>query len=196
VTAVEAERVACATAAADVVTCGVGPAAAAAATAAMLARGRYDAVLSAGIGGGFLGVAVGEVVVASAIVFADLGVATPDGFVPVSTLGFGTDRYDVRADLVETLAGRTGARTGTILTVATATGTDERARSLKQRFPDAVAEAMEGAGVAAAAACYAVPYAEVRSVSNVVGQRDRSRWRVEPALSALSEAMSAIGDLA
>jgi futalosine hydrolase len=194
VTAVEAERVACA-AAADVLTCGVGPAAAAAATAATLARGRYDAVLSAGIGGGFAGVALGEVVVASAIVFADLGVETPDGFTPVSALGFGTDRYEVRADLVATLAGRTGARTGTILTVATATGTDERARTLLQRFPDAVAEAMEGAGVAAAAQCHGIPYAEVRVVSNVAGRRDRDAWRVEPALAALSEAMSAIGDL-
>jgi futalosine hydrolase len=195
VTAVEAERLACAAAAADVVACGVGPASAAATTAAMLARGRYDAVLSAGIGGGFPGVAVGEVVIASAIVFADLGVATPDGFMPVSALGFGTDRYEVRADLVATLARRTGGRTGAILTVATATGTDERARSLQRRFPDAVAEAMEGAGVAAAAACYALPYAEVRSVSNMVGRRDRGAWSIEPALSALSAAMSAIGDL-
>jgi len=207
VTAVEAERAACIRGAADVVVGGVGPAAAAAGTAATLARGDYDLVLSAGIGGGFAavgdgvgdgfaGVAVGDVVVAATIVFADLGVQTADGFTPMSALGFGTDRYAVRPDLVTRLAARSGAATGTVLTVATATGTDERARSLHERFPDALAEGMEGAGVAAAAACFGVPYAEVRSISNLVGRRDRGSWRIELALSALAEAMSAIGDLA
>jgi futalosine hydrolase len=196
VTAVEAERVACTRAAVDVVVGGVGPAAAAAGTAVMLARGDYDVVLSAGIGGGLAGVAIGDVVVADTIVFADLGVQTPDGFTPMSALGFGTDRYAVRPDLVAQLAARIGGATGPVLTVATATGTDERARSLSERFPDALAEGMEGAGVAAAASCFGVPYAEVRSISNAVGRRDRGSWRIELALSALAEAMSAIGDLA
>jgi futalosine hydrolase len=196
VTAVEQERAACAPGAADLVVGGVGPAAAAASTAAMLGRHKYDAVLSAGIGGGFAGVAVGDVVVASKILFADLGVQTPDGFTPMSALGFGTDRYDVSPDLIAPLAARTGAVTGAVLTVATGTGTDERARILHERFPDAVAEGMEGAGVAAAASCFGVPYAEVRSISNMVGRRDRGSWRVDLALSALADAISAIGDLA
>ncbi|MDT4938202.1 MAG: futalosine hydrolase, partial [Pseudonocardiales bacterium] len=74
---------------------GVGPAAAAAAASAALAEGGIDLVLCAGVGGGFAPLGIGEVAVASCAVFADLGAETADGFAPVSTLGFGTERYEV-----------------------------------------------------------------------------------------------------
>ncbi|HSA52789.1 MAG TPA: futalosine hydrolase, partial [Yinghuangia sp.] len=72
----------------DVLAAGVGPAAAAASTAAALSRSAYDLVVSAGIGGGFAGVAaVGSLVVAGRIVAADLGAETPDGFLTIDELG-------------------------------------------------------------------------------------------------------------
>ncbi|MGW7414133.1 phosphorylase family protein, partial [Streptomyces sp. NPDC054863] len=79
----------------DVISGGVGPAAAAASTARALATAPasapYDLVISAGIGGGFADVApIGSVVVADAIVAADLGAETPQGYVSVTGLGFGT----------------------------------------------------------------------------------------------------------
>ena len=37
--------------------------------------------------------------VADQIVFADLGAETPDGFRPLSALGFGDERYPVDAEL-------------------------------------------------------------------------------------------------
>ncbi len=171
---------------------GVGPAAAAAATSAALATGGYDVVISAGIGGGFEPIDVGAIAVAASIAFADLGADTGAGYVPVSALGFGTDRYDVPAQLSIELTGRTGGHLGTILTVATVTGTAARAHDLRGRFPDAVAEAMEGAGVAAAAALHGVPFAEVRAISNAVGPRDREAWRIPDALAALGAAVAAI----
>lgn len=192
VTAVAAERDAVAPVADDVVVGGVGPAAAAAATSAALAADHYDLVISAGIGGGFGPVAVGEIAVASSIVFADLGAETADGFVPVTALGFGTERYDVAPKLAVELADRTGGHMGTILTVATVTGTAASAAALRGRHPDAVAEAMEGAGVAAAAVHHGVPFAEVRAISNLVGPRDRSAWRIPEALAALADAVRAI----
>ncbi|MFD9076514.1 phosphorylase family protein, partial [Streptomyces lasiicapitis] len=81
--------------AADLLVAGVGPASAAAATAHALATAAaggtpYDLVVSAGIGGGFKPAApVGSLVVADAITVADLGAETPDGFLPVTELGFG-----------------------------------------------------------------------------------------------------------
>lgn len=51
-------------------------------------------MVSAGIGGGFAPAApVGSLVVATRIVAADLGAETPDGFVPVTGLGFGRDSF-------------------------------------------------------------------------------------------------------
>lgn len=191
VTAVDAERDAIG-AGDDVIVGGVGPAASAAATSAALARGRYDLVISAGIGGGFAPLGIGELAVASSVVFADLGAETQDGFAPVGALGFGTDRYDVAPRLAVELADRTGGHLGTVLTVATVTGTAATAGALVDRFPDAVAEGMEGAGVAAAATLHGVPFAELRAVSNAVGPRDRDAWRIPDALDALARAVTAV----
>jgi len=193
VCAVEAERAAIVAAGvrSPVIVGGVGPAAAAAA-AALASGDGVDLVLSAGIGGGFAPLRPGEVAVASAAVFADLGAETADGFVPVSALGFGEERYEVDASLAADLAARTGARVGTIVTVATVTGTARTAAELTARFPDAVAEGMEGAGVAAAARLRGVRFAELRAISNLVGPRDRDAWEIPRALEALGRAVAAV----
>jgi futalosine hydrolase len=196
VTAVAAERDAilatCLNRDATVLTGGVGPAAAAAAASAALATGAYDLVICAGIGGGFEPIGVGAIAVAAAIAFADLGAETATGFTTVSALGFGTDRYDVAPQLAIELSDRTAGHLGTILTVATVTGTAASADELRRRFPDAVAEGMEGAGVAAAAVLHDTPFAEIRAISNAVGPRDRDAWRIPDALAALGRAFAAI----
>jgi futalosine hydrolase len=198
VTAVAAERDAILRGAADaeltVIVGGVGPAAAAAATAHALATAspRYELVLSAGIGGGFAPVAPGELAIATSIAFADLGAESPAGFVPVSALGFADERYPVAEDVSGWLAGRTGGRLGSILTVATVTGSATTAAALRGRFPDAVAEGMEGAGIAAAAQPAGIAFGEIRAISNAVGPRDRSSWQIPAALAALSQAFVAV----
>ncbi|MDT4945685.1 MAG: futalosine hydrolase [Pseudonocardiales bacterium] len=194
ITAVTAERDAILAAhpGTRVVVGGVGPAASAAATATALAAESADLVLSAGIGGGFAPLGIGDVAVASTIVFADLGAQTPEGFTSVSALGFGSERYEVSPRLAVELADATAGHLGAILTVATVTGTAAGAAELLHRTPDAVAEAMEGAGVAAAARLHGVPVAEIRAVSNQVGPRDRGAWDVPAALAALGRAVAAV----
>ncbi|WP_030941132.1 futalosine hydrolase [Streptomyces sp. NRRL S-646] len=200
-TAVPAERDAVAQAftgdgplTADVIAAGVGPALAAASTAtalttAALSGTPYHLVVSAGIAGGFQPEApVGSLVIADEITAADLGAQTPDGFVPVTELGFGTVTHRPPKALVRDLAAATGARPGAVLTVSTVTGTAERAAALRARHPRALAEAMEGFGVAEAAAAHGVPVLEIRAVSNPVGPRDRAAWRIGDALTALTEA--------
>lgn len=182
---------------ATVIAAGVGPAAAAAATAAELAApaaaddasGPYTLVVSAGIGGGFAPAApVGSTAVASAIVAADLGAQTPEGFASVTDLGFGTAWHLPPSPLARRVADALGAAYGPVLTVSTVTGTAERAAELAARHPDAVAEAMEGFGVAEAAVRAGVPVLEIRAVSNPVGPRDRAAWRIGEALAALTTA--------
>ncbi|MGW1745603.1 futalosine hydrolase [Streptomyces sp. NPDC002092] len=177
-----------------VIAAGVGPALAAASTAtalttAALSGTPYHLVVSAGIAGGFQPEApVGSLVIADEITAADLGAETPEGFVPVTELGFGTVTHRPPKALVRDLAAATGAPTGTVLTVSTVTGTAERAAALRARHPRALAEAMEGFGVAEAAAAHGVPALEIRAVSNPVGPRDRAAWRIGDALTALTEA--------
>ncbi|OWA12699.1 futalosine hydrolase [Streptomyces sp. CS159] len=179
----------------DLLAAGVGPARAAASTAAALTAAAldgtpYDLVVSTGIGGGFVPEApVGSLVVADAITAADLGAETADGFLPVTELGFGTVSHHPPAGLVAAVAGATGARAGTVLTGSTVTGTAARAGLLRERHPGALAEAMEGFGVAEAAAAHGVPVLELRAVSNPVGPRDRAAWRIGEALAALTDAV-------
>ncbi|MFG2128893.1 futalosine hydrolase [Streptomyces sp. NPDC048751] len=178
----------------DLLAAGVGPALAAASTATALTAAALDGapyglVVSAGIGGGFLPDApVGSLVVADAITAADLGAETADGFLPVTDLGFGTVTHRPPDSLVRETAAAAGARTGTVLTVSTVTGTAERAAALRTRHPTALVEAMEGFGVAEAAAAHGVPVLEIRAVSNPVGPRDRAAWRIGDALAALTGA--------
>lgn len=201
----------------DVLVGGVGPAAVAARTATTLATTDppYQLVISAGIGGGFAPYAeVGTVVVASELLAADLGAQLPPaphapedgplpagqdgpspagpaagaGFAAVSELGFGVDRHQPPEALARAVAEAVDAVHAPVLTVSTATGTAERAAWLQARHPGAGAEAMEGFGVAEAAAVHGVPVLEVRAVSNAVGRRERASWRIPEALTALTDA--------
>ncbi|MFJ2749959.1 MULTISPECIES: futalosine hydrolase [unclassified Streptomyces] len=178
----------------DVLVGGVGPAAAAAATATALALADYSLVVCAGIGGGFAPAAPpGSLVVADAIVAADLGAETPDGFLDVTELGFGHSVHLPPAELAARAAEATGALLAPVLTVSTVTGTAERAAELAARHPMAGAEAMEGFGVAEAAAAHGLPVLEVRAVSNAVGPRDRAAWRIGDALGALTDGFRVLG---
>ncbi|MCG7377694.1 futalosine hydrolase [Paenibacillus sp. ACRSA] len=161
----------------------------------------YTLVVSAGIGGGFPGVAdVGSLVVADAMVAADLGSQAPDGFLSVDELGFGSSRVAADAALAVRLRDalkRAGHAVsgGTAVTVSTATGTAETAAELLRRVPDAAAEGMEGFGVATAAQQFGVPALELRGISNAVGPRDRVAWRIKDALDALQAASSILREV-
>lgn len=198
----------------DVLVGGLGPAAVAASTGTALAYAAltgttgsygtepyatesygtdhpYGLVVSAGIAGGFQPRApLGSVVVSSAVVAADLGAQTPDGYLTVDELGFGRSVHPVPEDLTGRIADALHAAglphtVAPVLTVSTVTGTAGRAAELAARHPGAAAEAMEGFGVAEAAAAYGVPVVEIRAVSNAVGPRDRAAWRIGEALNAL-----------
>lgn len=176
---------------------GVGPAAAAAGTARLLAQRAYRAVISAGIAGGFPGRAeIGATVLATRTIAADLGAESPDGFLPVEDLGFGSSALDTDSTLLKALqTALPQAIPGEILTLSTVTGTAETTTRLATRFPGAVAEAMEGYGVAIAAAGAQVPFAELRTISNPIGPRDRAAWRLPEAFAALRIAAPAFESL-
>ncbi|WP_028608454.1 futalosine hydrolase [Paenibacillus harenae] len=208
VTAVDAEKEAVlrglqGTGGIDVIAAGVGPASAAAETAAMLAQHGpgYGLVISAGIGGGFAGRAdIGSIVVSDAIHAADLGAETQDGFLSVDELGFGTARAAVSEDWSSALYAAIQAAgmpvcLGPVLTVSTATGSAGTAAALAKRIPGAAAEGMEGYGVAVAASKRGIPAVELRAISNAVGPRDRAAWRIGDALSALETACQALREV-
>ena len=191
----------CETAGPDVVIVagGVGPAAAAAVAAHVLATDDIFLVVSMGIAGAFASarLATGDAVVATTIVAADLGAMSPERFLDLTALGLdGGASVTCDPVLVGTARDRlVGAglhvAVGAVLTLSTMTGTSERAAQLMAEH-GAVAEAMEGAGVAHVAALHEKPVLEVRTVSNTVGERDRSVWDLTGALNALTRASAAL----
>ncbi|MCG8529930.1 MAG: hypothetical protein MI749_04620, partial [Desulfovibrionales bacterium] len=76
--------------------------------------------------------------------------------------------------------------TGPILTVAGISGTQDRVEALEQAFSP-LAEAMEGAAAAHIAALYGIPFMEIRSISNRVGERDKSQWDIPGACLTLAQ---------
>ncbi|WP_017811586.1 futalosine hydrolase [Paenibacillus shenyangensis] len=186
----------------DVQLAGVGPASAAARTALLLARGSYDLVISAGIGGGFEPhAAPGSIVLSNRIIAADLGSGTPEhGFISVDELGFGSSVIlpdTTHLDRLATVMRDAGlmVHTGPVLTVSTTTGSAETTAALIQRIPNALAEGMEGFGVAEAARLMDVPVLEIRAISNKVGPRDRGSWRIPEALQSLTLASSLLPEV-
>lgn len=206
VTSVEAEREAVwrglqADSRFEVIIGGVGPMSAAARTARELASRPYDLVVCAGICGGFVGRAdVGSIVVASEIICADLGAEAPEGYMSVDELGFGSACIGVDSALSGSLTAAVkkagiAAVCAPILTLSTVTGTAQTAAELLARVPTAAAEAMEGFGVATAALDFGLPIVELRAVSNAIGPRDKSAWRIKEALGALEQASSALREV-
>jgi futalosine hydrolase len=186
----------------DVKLAGVGPISAGIQTARALAADEYDLVINMGIAGGFTDKAeVGSLVIANEIISADLGAESPEGFITLDELGFGAStRVKTDSDLVQALlesiiAANISVQTGNILTLSTVTGTAETTSNLQQREPGAWAEAMEGYGVAMAAKEFGLPVLEIRSISNPIGPRDRSAWRIKDALVTLESASKVISEV-
>jgi futalosine hydrolase len=180
---------------------GVGPAAAAATAAWLLAvpvaRDPFDIVVCAGVAGGFEGRApLGSVVLAARSIAADLGAETPDGFQSLADLHLGQSTVETEKSYLDRLrAALPDAVVGDVLTVNTVTGTRDHGEALLARWPGAVAEAMEGFGVGCAAQLAGAAFLELRTVSNPVGPRDRAAWRLDEALAALERSATALASL-
>jgi futalosine hydrolase len=160
----------------DVVAVGVGPVEAALGTARALATKRYDAVINAGIAGGFRErCTVGDAVACSREDYAELGLEDGSAF-PLPE-GAALIRHE-EADhglMQPFLSGLVPVIVGRGVTSAIVTSTTARALVLAHRFRADV-ESMEGFSVLRAARVAGVPAVEIRGVSNMIGDRESSGW--------------------
>jgi futalosine hydrolase len=77
--------------------------------------------------------------------------------------------------------------TGLLLSVAAASASVTEAGERAAQFPGAVAEDMEAFAVGIAAHHYELPMSVIRGISNIAGDRDKTRWQVEESLTAARE---------
>lgn len=179
-------------------TLGVGKVNTAAGLALAIEMLEPTAVVQIGIGGAFPGsrLGIGEAAVASEEVHLDCGVQTGGGFEEMEELGFPLlsrtpavyNRIPVDERLSNALAGEVCPQLP-FGTAETVTGQQEAAAQLARRFGVAL-ESMEGAAAAQVCLALGVPFAEVRGVSNLVADRDKTRWRIDLALAAAHETVA------
>ncbi len=184
---------------------GVGPVSAALELGAALASVRVGGALNLGLAGSFdlHAAPLGACVAASAEVLAEYGVTGDDGLADAT--GFAFPQWEGAGTSVAQrleldpagaaarmgLALSPGTPCGPALTVAGVTGSFGRAQALASRHA-ALTESMEGFALALACLTRGVPFLEVRTVSNQVGERDRARWRIKQALSGLGELLAGL----
>ena len=154
-----------------------------------------ERVIQFGIGGAYAGsfLSIGMVAVAEREVHLDTGVVIDEGWLGMKEVGFPLleGRYNVfptDEGLTRDLEGTTGALPGTFGTSETVTGSFDRAETLQRRF-DLSVESMEGAAAAQVCLALETPFAELRGVSNIVGERDKRAWNIPLAVRSVNEAL-------
>ncbi len=183
---------------------GMGKANAAHAATILLTRYHPRAFVIFGVGGAYpaSGAAIGDLALATEEIAGDEGVLTSEGFrdtayigIPLLKTAHGEiyNTYPAPESLLKqttrVLGGGQGhAHVGSFVTVSTCTGTIARARELEARYKG-LCENMEGAAAAHVAVCHNVPWLEVRGISNIVEDRDLTKWNIPKAAEAVQKAV-------
>lgn len=178
---------------------GIGKAAAAAAAVSLLLYSKPKALILFGCGGAYpnSGLQIGDLAIADEEIFGDEGTETPAGFEDFATLGFAMrddreprfNRWPIDTSLHDWAKGTLPElRSGPFVTVSTCTGIMKKAVAIEKRTAG-ICENMEGAAVALACHQLAVPMLELRGISNIVEDRDTSRWDLPAGMLAAQEAV-------
>lgn len=167
---------------------GVGAVNAAHAVTTAILQDKPAAIVVCGVGGAYpgSGLRIGDVVSAELECYGDLGADGPSGFLDMKALGFAViETPELFNDLPMQLFPTD--RRAKFITVSTCTGTDVMARAIEARTGGGV-ENMEGAAVAHVAHLHRIPVGEVRAISNIVTDRDTTKWKLKDAAVAAQEA--------
>lgn len=84
------------------------------------------------------------------------------------------------------------AKGDALLSVCSASASQSEALWRRRRFPEAIAEDMEGYAVAMSCRAAGIPLMIVRGFSNLVGQRDPSEWRFDDAIDSTARLLNRI----
>lgn len=182
-------------------TTGIGKALAASSTTALIHSFSPSLIINTGCAGSYAGCGpeIGNLALATCEIFADEGVETPDGWQSVDQMGLSLWqknglRFGNEITLTSSLAGEARRiadlngfqlQAGRFLTVSTCSGSRMRGDTLVRRY-GGICENMEGAAVALISALYGIECMEVRGISNIVEDRDLSRWNIPLAIASAS----------
>lgn len=176
---------------------GVGPVEAAVRLAARLHAGAAGirGVINFGVAGAYLlpgGPRLLDICLAEREVLGDLGICLGDRIEPVGGANvrppatFGMDPGLLATAAQALAAQQMPVLCGTFVTVSCASGTAGRGAMLARQH-GGLCENMEGAAVARVCQEFVLPCLELRCISNLVEDRDPSRWRLREACRRAGE---------
>ena len=183
--------------------CGVGPMEAAFWLGLFLAEAQSrgtlpELVLNIGVAGAYVrpeGPGLLDLCLATQEHLGDLGKCEAGRLLPLSCKTNSSFSLSVRARgwLGERLEqNKESVFSGPFLTVHCVSGDRSRADMLLARFPEALCENMEGAGLALACSNYNVRFAELRCISNIIDDPERQQWRLKEAVQRCGKAAASL----
>lgn len=151
----------------------------------------YDLIIQAGIAGAFRpDMELGQTVLVKQDCFADLGIEEKENYTPIFETAF-ADKNEppfVNGWLVN----KTHYLNKTALSLVKAITVNkvsdsalQKQQFIKQFNPDL--ETMEGAGLHYICLQENVPFIQIRSVSNYIGERDKTKWKIKEAIENLNK---------
>jgi futalosine hydrolase len=158
----------------------------------------FDLAINCGIAGSFTkDIPLGKTARITKEFFGDLGFETFSGFQTLfdyKILDANTFPFKNGAMLAPLLPDNMeealkGCISASAVTVQTVSGLPEKKERLFKDFNPQI-ESMEGAAFFYVCLLEEIPFVELRSVSNEVGERDRSKWDIPSALSSMKNAIS------
>lgn len=175
---------------ADVLITGTGAAPTAYALTKRVNQVDYDLVIQAGIAGSFdHTILPATVVVVKKDKFGDLGAIEESGFQSLFQMGLaGENDYPYRNGwLINDSAWMKETELGSVsaITINTITATPELFNKEKEDF----IETMEGAALHFVCLQEDIPFLQIRSISNYVGDRNKQNWKLEEAIYSLNKSL-------
>ena len=163
-----------------------------------LQQKKYDLVLQAGIAGSFNNkLQPGQVVIVQQDTFADIGMEDAGEFISIYETPFAdknkfpfTDGWLVNEYVKLNNFSLPLVKGVTINKVSDSAA--QKQQLIKNFSPDI--ETMEGAALHYVCLQESVPFLQVRSISNEVGIRDKSKWMMKEAIAGLNEEIKKIID--
>ncbi len=144
-----------------------------------------ELILNAGIAGSFnRNISIGEVVKVEEEYFGDLGAEDDDVFLSMDEIGLGSNKvvagkiyYNDKLKRLRSVIG---------ISVNKVHGCEGSIKKVSEKF-SADVESMEGAAVMHFCGMEKVSYLQLRSISNYVEKRDKSKWQIPLAIKNLNE---------
>jgi len=175
----------------DVLITGIGALPTAYALMRQIGRRRPDIVIQAGIAGCFTPGRIGTVLAVKEEVLGDLGVKEGQDFKTIFDLNL-TDRNappfcnGLLINPYKDLLGLSGLETVRGITINEISTDKDRIRWYQQNMAPIV-ESMEGGALHFTCLQESIPFLQLRSVSNDIGQRDKSKWDIRSAIANLNQ---------